>query len=238
MSNFMHYKLLDACGEEGCPVCRLERYYVERHLENQFYENVNSPNWRDKLRGSLGFCREHTWMAVNQRLGDPLGFSIIYRDVLKSILDKLERGTSQQSSSHHRSARRHRGSEQARTVMENLTNAITPVGQCPVCVYRQETTRAILAELAKGLDETDLVKALQLSDGLCLPHLQQFLTEIKDSTTSEKLFAIQRGKMEGLKAELEEFIRKSDYREIQAGFGREGDAWLRTVSLVAGGRKG
>ena len=70
LSNFLFYRLMDACREEGCPVCRVEQENVERFLENQFYENVNSPKWRDKLRGSLGFCHEHAWLAVDRRLGD------------------------------------------------------------------------------------------------------------------------------------------------------------------------
>jgi hypothetical protein len=48
---------------------------------------------------------------------------------------------------------------------------------------------------------------------------------------------IQREKLEGLRTELAEFIRKSDYRMIQEGFGTEGDAWLRAVGMVIGARK-
>jgi hypothetical protein len=59
---------------------------VERYLDNQFYENVNSTKWRDQLRASLGFCYEHAWLGVDQRLGDALGYSIIYRDLINSVL--------------------------------------------------------------------------------------------------------------------------------------------------------
>src|SRR5687767_11547818 len=80
LPNVMAYKLLEACREPGCPVCRLEQRSVERYLDSQFYESVNNPAWRDRLRASLGFCQEHAWLAVDQRLGDALGFAIIYRD--------------------------------------------------------------------------------------------------------------------------------------------------------------
>src|SRR5688572_27762822 len=90
LANFTVYKLVEACREPGCPVCRLEQNAVERYLDSQFYENVNSPKWRDQLRLSLGFCREHAWLAVDKRLGDPLGFSIIYRDLVNSVLKRFE----------------------------------------------------------------------------------------------------------------------------------------------------
>src|SRR5215208_6410682 len=81
------FNLLEACREPGCPICRLEQQSVERYLDHQFYENVNSPKWREELRASLGFCHEHAWLGVNQRLGDALGYSIIYRDLINSILN-------------------------------------------------------------------------------------------------------------------------------------------------------
>lgn len=86
MPSFIFYKLLEACLEPGCPVCRLEQESMERYLDNQFYENVNSPAWRDHLRLSLGFCREHARLGVEMRLGDALGYSIIYHDILNSLL--------------------------------------------------------------------------------------------------------------------------------------------------------
>jgi hypothetical protein len=67
----------------------LEQQGVERYLDNQLYENVNSPGWRDHLRLSHGFCGEHAWLAVNKRLGDALGFSIIYHDIVNNLLRSL-----------------------------------------------------------------------------------------------------------------------------------------------------
>jgi hypothetical protein len=78
---------------------------------------------------------------------------------------------------------------------------------------------------------------LQASDGLCLPHLQLALEQVRDVSAVEKLLTIQREKLEKLKNELAEFIRKSDYQLIDQGFGPEGDAWLRAVSMIAGRSK-
>lgn len=237
MANLTQYKFLDACREEGCPVCRVEQESVERYLQNHFYENVNSPKWRDRLRRSLGFCHEHSWLAVDRRLGDALGFSILYRDILNNMLRTMESGDGPGRSTHHWTALLRRVPEQARTMVERTLYAITPAKQCPVCEHRQEKQRAILSALVEGLEDPEVMTALQSSEGLCLPHLQRALELVRDAPTCEKLLSLQREKLESLKDQLAEFIRKNDYQVFAEGFGREGDAWRRAVALVVGARR-
>lgn len=204
MPSFIFYKLLEACREPGCPVCRLEQESVERYLDNQFYENVNSPGWRQHLRLSLGFCREHAWLGVEKRLGDALGYSIIYHDILNNLLE---------------------GSD------------LTPHKRCPACEHLEGTRRNILSGLAADLRTPEMVEALEASDGLCLSHWRQAIESIREAALRERLLSIQRAKFERLRTELGEFIRKNDYQVIDEGFGSEGNAWLRAIAILAGGRK-
>ncbi len=235
MPNLTAYQLLEACREPGCPVCRVEQRSVERYLDNQLYENVNSPKWRDKLRASLGFCHEHAWLAVNQRLGDALGFSIIYRDVVNHVLSNLDRGTAQAPRGLSTILRQ--VPEGARTLIENILSAMTPRKRCPACEHRDETTRATISILLEELKSSEMRDALQASDGLCLPHLRQTLEHVRDATVSKSLLDLHQDKLERLRFELEEFIRKNDYQLIGEGFGEERDAWLRAIAMVAGSRK-
>lgn len=231
------FNLLEACREPGCPVCRLEQQSVERYLDNQFYENVNSPKWRDQLRASLGFCHEHTWLGVNQRLGDALGYSIIYRDVVNSILSQLDEENGSARASRHWASLLRQIPEPARNMIEKMLAAITPRKRCPACEHRDETTRRLLSVLVEELEKDGMNDALQASDGLCLPHLRLALKHVKDGSVCEKLLTIHREKLESLRTELAEFIRKNDYQAIKEGFGREGDAWLRAAGMITGRRK-
>lgn len=234
MPSFGTYKLLEACREPGCPVCRLEQQTVERYLDSQFYENVNSPAWRDQLRASLGFCHEHAWLGVNRRLGDALGYSLIYHDIINSILKKLEEPG---SGAPRRRSWLRQVPEGLREQIERLRAALTPRKRCPACEHRAETTRNIVSSLLEALPTPEMTDALQESDGICLPHLKTLLEHIQEEALYTKLLAIHRAKLQTLKAELAEFIRKNDYQVIHEGFGKEGDAWLRAISLVAGSRK-
>jgi len=232
------YNLLEACRESGCPICRLEQQSVERYLDNQFYENVNSPKWRDRLRASLGFCHEHAWLGIDKRLGDALGYSIIYRDIVNSVLTHLEDSNSPAPASHRRASLLRQLPESARNRIEKILNALTPHKRCPVCEQRDEATRTYISVLIKELQRPEMINALQTSHGLCLSHLRLALEQVKGLSASEQLINLHRAKLEGLRAELDKFIRKNDYQAIQEGFGKEGDAWLRTVSMIAGRRKG
>ena len=235
MSNFLSYKILEACLEPGCPICRLEQRGVERYLDNQFYENVNSPPWRDRLRASHGFCHEHAWLSVNQRLGDALGFSIIYHDIVNSLIKSLH-----QDASPGRTSRRGsilgQGPESLRDRIEGVLAALRPKKRCPACEHREELNRDLLSALLEDLRSPEMMKSLETSEGLCLPHLRLALGSVSDGSAYETLLTLHRTKLESLKSELAEFIRKNDYQVIREGFGSEGNAWLRAISLVVGKR--
>jgi len=236
MPSSIVYNLLEACRAEGCPICRLEQDSVERYLDNQFYENVNSPKWRDRLRDSLGFCREHAWLGVSKRLGDALGYSIIYHDILNSILRRWEDKQSPARPLRGGTSLRRQIPESVRNLIESVWTALTPGKVCPVCEYRDQTTRSLLSVLVDELKRPEMTNALQASDGLCLPHLREALDQNKHVSGVEALLAVHREKLNSLQAELAEFIRKNDYQAISEGFGKEGDAWLRAIRMVAGRR--
>jgi hypothetical protein len=215
----------------------LEQQSVERYLDNHFYENVNSPKWRDQLRASLGFCHEHAWLGVNHRLGDALGYSIIYRDIVNSILNQLNDSSGSAHPARRRASLLRQIPEPARNMIEKMLSALTPRKRCPVCERRDEMTRTILSVLVDELEKPTMTDALQASEGLCLSHLRLALEHVKDISACEQLLNIHREKLENLRRELEEFIRKNDYQAIQEGFGKEGDAWLRALSMIVGRRK-
>jgi hypothetical protein len=198
---------------------------------------VNSPAWRDHLRASLGFCHEHAWLAVNKRLGDALGFSIIYRDIVNSVLKELSDNGEPAPTPRRWTSSLQKVSEKTRNMIQNILTAMMPRKRCPVCEHRDETTRRVLSVLVVELEKPQMKDALEASDGLCLPHLRMALEHVKEVSACETLLSIHREKLENLSAELGEFIRKNDYQAIKEGFGSEGNAWMRAISMIVGSRK-
>jgi hypothetical protein len=213
MPSSTFHDLLEACLQTGCPVCRLEQKTLDRYISNLFYESVNDIKTRERLRASLGFCREHARMVLDRRLGNALGFAIIYQDVITNILRGIEKNGVGSSS-------------------------LTPHKHCLVCQQRDKTLQSIVSALVEGLNEQQMKEALRSSNGLCMPHLKNAFESTSDGATTDLLLSIHREKLESLHSELAEFIRKNDYRFKDEGFGAEGDSWRRAVSKLTGDRFG
>ncbi|GMV37678.1 MAG: hypothetical protein AMXMBFR61_21860 [Fimbriimonadales bacterium] len=82
--------LLQAMSDEGCPVCTVIRAAAQRRIETQFHELVNDEAVRARLRHSGGLCTAHLEDYIT--LGDPLGLSIIAKDLLLHEVQQLGRG--------------------------------------------------------------------------------------------------------------------------------------------------
>ena len=213
MPSSTFHDLIEACGKSGCPVCRVEQNVLDRYIGNLFYESVNDIKTRERLRASLGFCQEHARMALDRRLGNALGFAIIYQDVITNILRGLEKN----------------GAD---------PNTLKPHRHCIVCHEQEKTTQLVVSALIDGFSEAQLLNALRTSDGLCIPHLRMAFESTHGDAVSEVLRSIHFEKLQSLNNELAEFIRKNDYRFKDEGFGTEGDSWRRAVNKLTKDRFG
>jgi len=233
MTSSTAYDLIQACRQPGCPVCRVEQSVVERYLDNLFYESVNDIQLRERLRASMGFCREHAWLAVDKRLGSALGFAIIYHDVINNTLRQLESDVTPPITKHW-SALLKQIPEQASGTVQRVIYALTPQKHCVVCHQRDKALHIIISSLVESLNEPEMTSALQSSDRLCMPHLKKAFESVRDLEACNLLLLIHREKLENLRSELAEFIRKNDYRFKNEGFGAEGDSWRRAIGTIIG----
>jgi hypothetical protein len=188
-------------------------------VDTLFYESILDPAPRDRLRASLGLCYEHAWLTIESKLSDALGLAIVYHDLAGTLLERLPAGE-----------------VDART-RKDLAAALAPSGPCPACESRDEVVDRSVKVLADALKHTDYLEDYQKSDGLCLSHLRLVLEETGNQKVLEALLAHQRTRLESLKGELSEFIRKNDYRFKGEGMGAERDSYQRAAEMVTGKRR-
>jgi hypothetical protein len=200
---------VEACDQTGCPLCRIEHDAVLKYIGSLFYEQVNDFNLRDRLRDSLGFCREHAYFAVDELPGNALGIAIIYQDLLKFAM-------------HH---------------LNDPKGASSPKRRCPACEQRDLNMMRTLSELAKHIDDEAMSSALKKSEGLCLFHMRHALRHTRVPSKRSLLLSIEEEILGKLRQELTEYVRKNDYRFAKEAFGQERDSWRRAVGIVAGARK-
>jgi len=226
--------LIEACAQAGCPICRLTDASVSRYLDALMYELVNDIEMRDRLRRSLGFCNTHAHQLL-KGVGLSLGIGILYRDLVNTTLKQLEQVKfSSTRSLTLRAAREALDREQPSAATEPAVAALTPPEGCPACAYQAEKETRLLTAMLDSLKDERMQTALQASAGLCLPHVRRAFQFARSESTFETLVALTRDRLTQLRAELDEFIRKNDYRFRDEGFGPEGDSWRRAIAHIVG----
>jgi hypothetical protein len=232
-----YYAILEACAYEGCPVCRIVQNGLEGHLKSFFYESVNDVERRARLRQSLGYCREHLRLMLDAHIGDPLGFSILYQDILTQLLRGLaasgDVAAGQGLADQLRFSLRQASGGKAKQV-GSIETALAPAAACPACQEQAAFTELVLKTLAQTLRDEQMTQALSDSQGLCLPHLRQALPMAGDARAHQRLVQLSQQSLTNLRDQLAEFIRKNDYRFANEPVGEEGNAWRRALNLVTG----
>jgi hypothetical protein len=207
------YELRLACHKPGCPVCTIVQRAGARYIEGTFSESMLDPGVRQKLVESLGFCYEHTWESINLKLSDALGHAILYQNLVNATLKTIAENETNKGS--------------------QLANALDPVAACPACRIEAATLERIIDSMSNALRDHDFVSEYQQSNGLCIPHLKRILP-VLDAKRQAVVLDHQRACLDGLKQELAEFVRKSDYRFRDEVIGNEGDSYKRAADMIKG----
>lgn len=239
--------LLRAMRDAGseCPVCRLTQQAVTLYLDKFSYESVNDPGVRAPLRKALGFCAPHNRQWLGQQ--DMLGTSIIYRDIFLHVLKLLAPlGVSPDEAGQRggsgggllfifrtflRTGRLSKGTE----VGHALSVALEPRESCPACRHSMEVEGRLVRSCAQALEHAEFMASYVTHEtGLCLPHLRSILRILKTAQVALSLAREQSKKWARTRVELEEVIRKFDYRYTSEAKGDEFKAPARGMEQASG----
>jgi len=196
------HDLIEAFGQPGCPVCRLATEAVDAYLTSVCYEQVNDLDLREQLRSAGGFCRDHAERFIRQRLGQ-LAAAIVYRDVLNTARKRIAAGGGGGGGGGRSRLAAFFGGRIARP--DPLAGL-----SCPGCEAESEAEERYLATLRNRLLDPAVRAKYQAGDGLCLPHIDRALSADDEGA---RVLADAATEMLGtIVADLDEYIRKHDYR--------------------------
>ncbi len=223
-------ELRDALPAPGCAICRVGEQSATRYLRFVLHESVNDPTVRERLLAAWGFCRRHAWHFLRMETGtvrDRLATAILGEALVEALRLALGPGTPFGAAA---PGPRELGRRHAR-----IGAALAPRADCPACIRQRQHEAHVVAVLLKvlaGGGWRDLVVA---SDGLCVPHLRLALAEAEGCPTElEWLLADHRRRLQALLDDLQEYIRKHDYRFAGEAPGPEREAFSRATAVVAG----
>jgi hypothetical protein len=217
------HDLIEAFSQAGCPVCRLTTESVDAYLTAVCYEQVNDLDLREQLRSAGGFCRDHAERFLRQRLGQ-LAAAIVYRDVLSTARKRISASVGQRT----------RSKLAALLGGGGARRALAGSPRCPGCEVEADAERRYLEIIHKRLPEPAVLDQYRAGDGLCLPHLDQALES--DSEGARILSETAVGMLSTIVDELDEYIRKHDYRFQTAVWDGGEDTPERAVERAVGQR--
>lgn len=223
-----YFDLKDAMKKPGCPLCSRMETLSLRFLDSLFYERVTDLWTRVGLRKAKGFCNWHAWMSADLPFSNS-GIAIIYKDLLDAEIEELSKWVDSQAlSPKRRDLRRHR-KRSARFFPYRENKA-----PCPVCKSIKDYEKMEMGVLLDFIDEEEFSEAFEKSSGICLRHLIRLIQNHGEHPHLQLFIEKQMRKYRSLSGELEEFIRKLDYRFSKEPKGREADSWKRVIEQFAG----
>ena len=216
----LYHELLEALQTGECALCHLARRASNSYLHALIYEGVTDVKVREELREARGLCYRHAWRMAGQR-GSVLGTAIIYRDVINTLVRTLEAG---ENAPTRLFGRREGG----------LQRALAATQACPACVLERDAEQRTAKILLRHIEDEAIAAEYQRGSGLCIPHLDRTLANASQSA-SRTLAAWQANAWTRLRNELDELIRKHDYRfRHEPVTTEESVSWQRGVAAAVG----
>lgn len=216
----LYHELLEAFAAEGCAICRLARGASNSYIHALIYEGVTDVKLRETLRNARGLCHRHGWRLAHER-GSVLGTAIIYRDVINTLVKGLEANANPPSRLFSRGS-------------PELSRALAASEECPACMLERDAAEREVKVLLSHVSDAALAAAYKRAGGICLPHFQLALSHASPSAIKE-LAGWHAEAWSRLRGELDELIRKHDYRfRSEPVTEAEASAWQRAVAAVTG----
>ncbi|MCK6580014.1 MAG: DUF6062 family protein [Anaerolineae bacterium] len=223
---FGYFDLLETFPKPGCAVCNLLLRDTHAFLDSIMYEYVMDPETQNKFRDSRGLCDQHGWQIA--QMGSGLGVAVLYERALGDLLETLNaaaKGTTRSGG-----LSRLRGGKEGTA----LADALEPSQPCIACKHLTESEARYLKEISQHANDPKLQAAYSASDGLCLEHFRGLLRVTGSPARLQTLIAMQTDIWTRLRAELNEFMRKSDFNNAGEKMGVEGSSWRRVVARLGG----
>jgi hypothetical protein len=227
-----YFRLVEACVQPGCPVCRCLLAESRSYLGALLHEQVTDPETRRALRRSRGFCNWHTWMLAEIE-GVAFGTAILCEDLVGRAVRRIEPA-----------ARRARRGGVGRWLVALAGGGRPaaprdddePRSPCSACVEAVRTEARYLETLVRFIDDEAVREAYASCDGLCVPHLGLVQDGPGDRARVSALTALTRQAWARIARDLAGFVGKHDHRNVEPCTDAEATSRARALEMLAGAR--
>ncbi len=184
------FEFIEACGLDGCPLCRLAVRTSDRYFDILAYENTNDIGVRNELRASRGFCNRHAWQYAEHH--DGLGTAIVYRDVLRDLLRGVPAADGVSPLGELAKFVQRWLDPDGSRAHARLLKHLASHGSCIACRREETTCNDVLDALSHRMKDPNVTAAVAASTGLCRSHLALALPRVRQPTARTALLAAHR----------------------------------------------
>lgn len=230
-----YFRLLEACARPECPVCRCVVEDSRRYLDAVMYEQVADPDLRRRLRASWGFCNWHTWMLQDVK-PSASGAAILREDMIRVAGERLERFAIRTPARRRTGLRGwwRRGAGWWRAGGTAIGRLYRRRAPCPGCEQASAAEAGYLDTVLAFAEDEAFAGAYRGSVGLCVPHLVQAVERAPGPQRAAALVGATLERWNRLRADLESFVRKHEYRNREPFTEAEIDSPARACAVLAG----
>jgi hypothetical protein len=209
-----------------CPICTAQAQTLFAFFATWQYTLATDAAAQHAFAAEHGFCPVHTWQF--QEMASPQGISDGYAPLIEALAVQLAR------------LLEHPPVHPAASLSAFIANPAT----CPACRVVRETAADQIEQLLVRLVTAEGREDYTASAGLCLPHVQETLVRVEDSsdgtgegrTVSEFLLREQVQRLENLAEDLRSYTLKRDALRRGLLHREEANAWRRALVQLVGER--
>ena len=223
-------------AEDECPFCYLERMAEQSALR---YVAGGASYMEPTVRAETdkaGFCPGH--MKKLYDFGNNLGSALILQTHLAELMEELHREAQSFEMPGKRSLFSKKKQPEAETFSRRLEKRVNSCFICTKIQYNMERYYRTFFVLLKDAEFRSRVTA---SKGFCLRHFAQLLDGAEEWLPNsqrewfyETVFPLMEQHLIRVKADLDWFIAKYDYRNASADWKNSKDAIQRTMQKIEG----
>ena len=206
-----------------CPLCTVLEDQERARVHWLAYEGLSDVGLRKRLARAKGLCRWHFRMlygTVTEQTYNVSGVADVMRDLLKADREGLVRALAETK----RGRRAHKA-----------LAALRSRARCPLCEAATQAAESKIDSLLEELANDSSLDSYVSSAGLlCRPHLLLALARDPAEAIVGPLLEKHVRVLEADAGELDEYLRKKDYRFSGEPKGAEQEAPLRTIETFVG----
>jgi len=229
-------KVSAVAHRDGCPVCEMTIPALDEWLGGMVGMVERGLGSEDQQTETVPLCQAHAWRILE--VASPAVVSEFWHPIVRAAESTLLQGIgrNERLASSWRGLFSGLGDLNWRKGRRPLRQKLERQPCCPACETKTAIEEETVQTLLNRPGRAGPSRQSEHLSALCLPHLVLPVRLVSNGSQKEALLSLQAEAWRSLRAELDEYVRKQDYRFRHEPRGPEMDAPWRAIAAVAGER--